>query len=266
MYCNFFEKKQPNKGLKVKPLLNSLLVLLSSFLITACSADCFKPTGEIVQERRLMADFSEINLYDNLDLVLRPLPSGETPFIEVEAGSKLQSSIKAEVRDGVLYLRNTAGCNWVRNNNKARVITVHYPVLKALRHYGFGLARSQGVLQVTDLLLIVEGQGDIDLSLVAQNLECRLFERGDIRLRGVCTGLNVATFNHGFLYAQDLTARHISAVHEGEGDFHLRATEQLDVQLRPFSIGTIFYYGQPVVTNFDIAPQTRGRIRAVNPM
>jgi hypothetical protein len=74
--------------------------------------DCFKSTGDITSESRNISDFKKIILEDNINLYITP----DTIYsLTIEAGAHLLKSIKTEVTDSCLILKNENKCNWVRN-------------------------------------------------------------------------------------------------------------------------------------------------------
>ena len=83
------------------------------------SCDCLKSIGPVVTEERVIPAFNKLSLEDNVNLFIT---QDSVYSLTVEAGEHLLQSIKAEVTDSCLYLKNENKCNWVRSfENKINV-------------------------------------------------------------------------------------------------------------------------------------------------
>lgn len=221
------------------------LLIIVSLYLTSCQ-DCFKSTGSTSITTRELPEFSTLVVEDNLDVILK---KSDRPYVEIRAGENLLSSIKTDVDNGVLTLENKLKCNWVRNQSRDFIVTVHYTDLDEIEHLGYGNISAPDTLVFDDLKLRTFGQGDFILSLKVENLNCILRLLGDFRLEGKVQNLRVTTFHHGQFYGKNLIAKNCFANNTGEGDFELYVTDSLEAIVG--RLGNITYYGNPSYTSLN---------------
>src|SRR3972149_5567093 len=102
----------------MKGLLNFWLVIGMFPLASACKKDkpdCFKSTGDLVREQREVGDFSSMEVYNNVNVVISQDTLNQ---VIIEAGENLLEEITTEINGATLVIRNNNKCNWVRSYKK----------------------------------------------------------------------------------------------------------------------------------------------------
>src|SRR3954464_7455314 len=100
----------------MKALFNryKIIFLALVFVISSCKkenmCDCLKSTGDIITQEREAGDFTDLSVYDNVNVILT---QDSINSITIEAGKHLMSGIKTKVESGRLTIENTNTCNWV---------------------------------------------------------------------------------------------------------------------------------------------------------
>src|SRR6185436_10689371 len=114
-----------------------LFIILFLFMFSSCKkenmCDCFKSTGSTFTEKRVLGDFDQLEVNDNIDVVL---VEDTLNYAEVEAGKNLIDLIDTKIDNNQLNIANRNTCNWVRSYKKEITVTVHFKQLKQIVHYG----------------------------------------------------------------------------------------------------------------------------------
>ena len=106
----------------------TIITLLFLFLIALFSCDsenandCFQTSGTLISKEVQVADFNKINISEGIELIIKE--GSETKAI-IESGENLLNGITAEVSEGQLFLRNSNGCNWVRDYKTQKFMSQH---------------------------------------------------------------------------------------------------------------------------------------------
>jgi len=228
-----------------------LVTIFSVCMFSSCKKDstcnCFDSTGSTSTEIRSVSPFTQIELYNNVDLVLH---TDTFYHLTVTAGSNLLDEVKTEVEDGVLKLRNKNRCNWIRSFKNTFVVEVW---LKAKN-------------DTTSLenITIFDASGNIDCKDPIQQNEFRLDNRsstGDYRLKLNCTtatlalhtgsatiyaeghvGVNYAyNISSGKMDLRNLDSDDIYVTNSGTNDTYIKANNLIEAELG--YIGNIYYTG-----------------------
>jgi hypothetical protein len=202
--------------------------------------DCLKSSGKVTVERRELAPFHVLRLFDNVEVTV--VQDAET-YAEVRTGKNLQQDLELTQQDGTLTIHNTSRCNWVRRYDVPRQVTLHTPRLTDVFHIGEKTLRSQGTFRQDTLFLHLSRAGDIEFDVDSKYLWVDLYELGDMRLSGR-TGEFVATVGDlGSLYAQGLRARRaqVSLDKLGDGNARVLVTDYLEAYVA--GTGTLYYNG-----------------------
>src|SRR6266498_3690513 len=89
-----------------------LFVVCSLAGLGACGKGiCIQGTGDITTETRTVAPFTEINLYNRVNVILT---QDTMNLVQVETGRHLLSGIETSVSDNGLTIADNNTCNWAR--------------------------------------------------------------------------------------------------------------------------------------------------------
>ncbi|NVO30033.1 GIN domain-containing protein [Hymenobacter lapidiphilus] len=242
-------------------VLRTATVLALATMLGSCQKDseagCFTSTGNIVTERRSLPPFQQLTTYDNITVIL---VQDTASFAEVRTGKNLQDDIRLEVANGMLTVRNSSRCNWVRRYNTPREVTLHLPRLTDLFLRGQADIRTEGPFRQDTIFPHLVGAGDLRLHLISRYVNMDQYELGNIYLTGSTDELHHTLGGSGSLYAQELGLR----------DAYLQTNSSSDgnARLRPSRLlvgthagtGTVFY-APPAPTTLTLAVTGRGQLR-----
>ena len=254
----FSLKMQGNAAGRV---LRAAAILALIVTLAGCQKDneagCFTSTGNITTERRALAPFRQLTTYDNITVIL--VQDTET-YAEVRAGKNLQDDIRLEVANGMLTVRNTSRCNWVRRYNTPREVTLHLPHITDLFLRGQADIRTEGAFRQDTIFPHLIGAGDFRLHLISRYVNMDQYELGDIYLTGSSDELHHTVGGSGSLYAQNFPVRevYLQTNFDSDGDVHVR-TSRLLVGTHA-GTGTVFYT-PPKPAMLTLAVTGRGQLR-----
>jgi hypothetical protein len=217
------------------------LLLIASSCKKENMCDCLKSTGNVVTEKRVLADFHAMEVRKN---VIVTLVQDTLNYAEIEAGSQLIDLIETEVVDGILKISNNNICNWVRSYDVEVNVRVHLKSISSIEHFGSGEIRCANVLIIDQLDVRENNSADIKLNLRARRVFARLMNGGgDIYLDGQSDFCYAYSASFGYIYARNLTADSVQVDHRGSGDMHVHPVNWFSVYLA--DRGDVYYRGNP---------------------
>ncbi len=232
--------------------LNQYLFLFSLFLLSACAkenmGDCFKSTGDIVEETRQVPSFNYIELYDHINLYIS---FGTEQQVVVKGGENLQEHIETKVEGGVLVIQNNNRCNWVRSFKKNIDIYLTIPDLKGMEYRGSGEVRFLDTLVGESFVInLFQSSGDLFLLLNTPYAELKT-NSGPVTITasGKVDYLVAFVGGTGFVDASGIESIGGLAVTTSTGYIRINASDFLKADIS--GIGDIEYFGDPTIELID---------------
>ncbi len=227
-------------------MLRTLCPALLLFVFLSCNKetapDFIQTTGPVVTVDRSVPDFTEIELFNSIDLVLT---QDSVNKLSIEAGQNLIPDIRTEVNNGKLQIKNTNKFNFLRSYKKKITVYASCKKLLQLTYRGAGNIRSSNTL--TDSVFNFDchkGTGNVELTITAQeghfNLhtgQCTLILNGAI-------GLNyLYQAGNGYTDAGALKTGYTFVTNKGTNDLKINVKDVLFAKLN--YLGNIYYKGNP---------------------
>ena len=239
---------------------NSFVILWAiTVLFWGCDSekagDCFQTAGEQQRERRITEPFSQITVFEYLNLVVRQGPEFR---VEVESGANLMNEITAEVIDGRLVLRNENRCNLFREYGISTVY-VTAPELTEIRSSTGFLVSSEGSLNYDDLTLISERfndpeaeatDGHFDIEFNGRRLRTIVNGVAYLQLSGTAERFDVTiAAGDSRIEAQRLLAQQVVLNHRGSNDLFVDPLQRIAGVIRGY--GDVIASRRPPVVEVD---------------
>jgi hypothetical protein len=235
------------KGCQIAPgqgFMWILLLFIGSILMLGCNSenapDCFQSAGDMVRVNVDLPSFTNITVFENLNLVLR---DGDEQRIEIETGEFLLNEVTAEVEGNRLILRNENNCNFVRDFGLT-TIYVTSPNIQEIRSSTGLLISSDGVLNYPNLSLVSESfnnpetvttDGSFDLQLVSENVSIVVNGIAFFQLSGATTNFNVTiAAGDSRIEAENLIAENVRVNHRGTNDILINPQQSISGIIRGF--------------------------------
>jgi len=226
---------------KFKLLLNTILIIV---FFTSCekACDCLKSTGQIDTEYRNIANFNEIHLGNNIDLVIH---IDTITKIKVTAGKNLLSEIITENNNGVLKIKNENNCNWVRDYNKKIVVEVWTDSLKRLNVYdAIGDIYFDDTLNCNEFYFQSFGcTGQFHLKLNGSAHLDIINGSADLKVIGNLNNLYLYNDGYGKMDCLNLPSVNVFITNSGTNNCYVNAQQLIEAKI--YGGGNIYYKGNP---------------------
>lgn len=246
----------------MKKLIFTYLVM---FLVS-CNGDnvpdCFQNTGDVVREEVIVANFTKITVFPNVQLIIK---QGDIIKVEVETGEFLRNEVSATVEEDRLLLRDDNDCNLVRGYGLTKVY-VTAPNIKEIRSStGFPIS-SDGILEYPSLTLFSESfnepeaentSGEFNLELASESISIVSNGISYFQLKGNTVNFNI-TFAAGDsrLEAGKLISENITLNHRGTNDMQINPQQSLKGVIR--GTGDVVSFTRP--PQIDVEQLYKGKL------
>ncbi|HLV13759.1 MAG TPA: head GIN domain-containing protein [Xanthomarina sp.] len=216
--------------------------------------DCFKKTGNLITKEVVVADFEEIFVNRNIELILKEAPNTS---VLIEAGSNLINDIDVYVINGQLRLIDNNTCNFVRDYQPTKVY-VTAPNITLIRSSTQYDILSDGILSYSNLSLLSEDFaveadftiGDFRLKVISNNLKITANNLSSFYISGETNNLSVGFFaGSGRFEGANLIAQNVSVSHRGSNDMIVNPQQKLTGVLR--GTGNLISKNQPAIVDVE---------------
>lgn len=206
--------------------------------------DCFMGTGDVKTENRTLNSFTEVELYDNINVILI---EGTENKVEIEAGENLIPGITTNVSGGKLKIENTNTCNFMRSYKIPINVYLTYNSLRTFTHYGGGKITCQDTLRNNFYEFIQWfGSGNFELKINNDTLKLGFHTgSGNADIYGKTKELSLYSAGNSIFRCGNLLADKVYINQSSTGDFTVNAISELYVQI--YNYGDVFYYGNPAL-------------------
>ncbi len=222
--------------------MKKLILTYFILLLAACNGDnvpdCFQNAGDLVRENVEVGQFTNITVFENINLVIR---QGTEQMVEIETGEFLKGEVTAQVENNRLILRNENGCNFFRDYGLTTVY-VTSPNIEQIRSSTGLLISSDGVLEYPNLSLLSESfgepeaettDGSFDLNVDSENLRITTNGIAYFRLRGNTTNFNVGiAAGDSRIEAENLISESVNIDHRGSNDVLVNPQQRISGVIR----------------------------------
>jgi hypothetical protein len=212
-----------------------------------------KGSGIIKSQKRALSNVKYIVNDGSAKIVLS---YGNTEEATIETDDNLIDHVKLENKGGKLYVTTDN----VSFNSKRLVVYITLKELKGLKTRGSGNISTKGQIKSKDLMLLVEGSGDINIvNVISDKITVAVFGSGDVTLSGETKELNAEIAGSGDVKANLLEAKDAYVKIGGSGDVSLDAWNQLSVKIS--GSGDVTYVRNP--RNLSTSISGSGDVRYV---
>lgn len=204
--------------------------------------DCFKGTGSQTTEPRTLSGFSQIEMHNNVNVIVKP---GADYSITVTAGNKLINGITTKLEGNSLVIKNENKCNWVRSFKNKFIVTVSMPQITGIINYGSGNLTCTDTIRGNELQLDNwTGSGSIKLLLNVGSCRTNVHTgSADFEYSGH-VGVHYFYYNgNGPFNTLNCQSDIVFTENKGTNDIRIHATKLLDAKTS--YVGNIFYKGDP---------------------
>lgn len=168
--------------------------------------------------------------------------------VRAEGDKDLVDRLMITEKNGVLKLhfedeKKTKG-------KKKLTVYISSPNIQQIDVEGVGNWKLEGAVNADNLTINFKGVGNFEaINLLSTNINVSYEGVGNLRLGGIADYLNVLSKGVGNINTQNLKTKKAVVKSEGVGSVKCYASES--ISLNNSGVGSITYYGNPVVTNLN---------------
>ena len=236
--------------------MKKIYFLLITVLCISCNKedanDCFQTSGSIMSETITVADFSKIEVGEDITLVIK---EGVNQEVTIETGANLLNDVEAKVVGETLFLSDNNDCNYFRNYGITTIYVTAPNITEILSKTQFEV-RSEGILTFPNLELISENftnesaaSGNFRLQLQNQELKIVFNNLSNLFISG-STDEFIISFPGGNsrVEAADFNAEKVIISSRGSNDIIINPQQELSGEI--FGSGDVIAVNRPPVIDF----------------
>lgn len=247
-----------------KNMKNYINYLFISLFLFSCNSentgDCFQTAGPIIQEEITIANFNEIIINEQIELIIK---QGTTQKVVVETGKNLMNDIDVKVVNNQLIATNNNTCNFVRDYGITKLY-ITSPNITVIRNSSDLAVRSEGLLTYPTLKLLSEDyQSDYlnvgDFYINVNNTSLNITSNGiaNFYINGSTTNLNLGFFAGDARFeGANLIATNVTITHKSTND--MLVNPQTKITGNIYSLGNVIAYTHPVIV--DVTEHYLGKL------
>jgi hypothetical protein len=224
----------------MKNYLSLLCILAPLALLNSC--DCIEGNGKVITKSTQVNNFSAIELKTDANVELVN-DSSSTVYINGE--SNIIDIYKVEVSGNTLRISSDE-CTRSHEPIKLK-IPVGGKMLEELKLSGSGMISSNGIMKSGKMDVILNGSGDFNIKVDAEEVNGKLNGSGKITLEGAAQHCNMTINGSGDVDATGMPAVDVKADINGSGNCKVNATTNLKATIR--GSGDIYYKGSAAVSS-----------------
>lgn len=214
---------------------------LFSFL--GCKKEgCLESAGSMQLLQRVTTPFHQIYLYDDVNLILT---QDTTEWIKVEAGEHLLPNIFTKISDGILTIKNSTKCKWLRNPFDKVNVSVGVKSLDLVKYSGSGNITSTNTIIADKISFYTrDGAGDVNIRLEAKETNATIeYENADFIFTGKTDVCNTYVNSRGSIDFKEFEVKRMNIGYAAVRDATINVTEVLETVI--YHTGNLYYKGNP---------------------
>lgn len=224
-----------------------IIILLLS--VSACKKldTCLEPHGKATEEfRPINNGFHTIEIHDFIDLYIHPGQIQE--HVKVTGGANLLSSVKTEVKDSTLFIRQELACKWSRNYDQRYAVHVRLPSFKRLKYYGSGDVFTTDTISGDTIIIDSwNGTGSFKFTLKANKIILGINSGNvDMKVKGEVNRLYIWQQGLGVIDVEGMKSPYGWVDHGATGHCFLGSGFQY-LDIMQYGVGHIYYSGNPTL-------------------
>ncbi len=238
----------------------SLIVcIVVAITFVACDSengsDCLKKEGTIVQRDIELTSFTEIVVFEGVQLFIEEGPSHK---VILESGENLINDVEVKVEGALLTVINNNTCNFIRDYNITKVY-ITSPNITKIRNSSSLEIISIGVLNYPELTLYSENHenedyyhnnGNFNLNLNVQKLTIISNGFSTFRLNGNADKANFGLYSGNTrILAENLMVKKLNLYHRSTNKMVVNPTESIQGEI--CSVGDVIAKNRPPMVEVE---------------
>lgn len=214
--------------MKITHILLSTLFFVSCIPTQAQWGKKIKGDGNLTTENRKVADYDQISVNGNIDVVL---VDGKEGNITLEGEKNILDNIELICKNKKLTIKSKDRVELRPSKGKDITIAVPVEQVSKLSLNGSGEIEGTFPLKSDTIKLHVNGSGDLEVVLNAMNVKASVTGSGDIKVSGKTDYFEAVVTGSGDINGDELIAYVCEGKVVGSGDIKFHAEEKLDAKI-----------------------------------
>jgi len=218
-----------------------LFIIVAGALLYSCEGlfNCIDGNGELVVEKRAVAEFTSINNSSQFDVTVT---YDLVTSLRVQSDKNLQKYIQTYVESGELIIEPDNNRCLAPNNRI--LIDIRCPYINKVVLSGTSDLELEG-FEVDNFDISLSGSGNIDVSrlIVDKRLQITNSGFGNVEIHGKASDADYILSGSGDIDGEVMKTLNCNIVHSGSGNIWTYVQEELEVLLS--GLGNVYYYGDP---------------------
>ena len=188
--------------------------------------------------------FNKVVFSGSLEVLLVP---SQREILTLSGSQKDVDKIKIQVKSNTLYVGfKKSDLIRIKRTGSHIQAQLSYKQINSIASKGLvNIKNKDETLKSDNLILQVEGIGDIDLAVTVKNLKSTISGTGDIKLRGQAVKHEIKVSGMGDINCERLDSDKVDIKISGSGDAHVLVKNSLDVKIS--GLGDVKYKGNPKI-------------------
>ena len=239
--------------------MKKIIYIAITIFFIACDSengsDCFKKEGAIVQLDMELDSFTEIVVFEGVQLFIE---EGSEQKVTLESGENLIDDVEVKVEGNLLTLIDNNTCNFIRDYNITKVYVTSPNITKIRNSSSFEIA-SIGVLNYLELILYSENHnneeyyhnnGDFNLSLNVQMLTVVSNGFSTFRLNGNADKAFFGLYSGNTrILSENLIVNDLNLFHRSTNVMVVNPTESIQGEI--LSVGNVIAKNRPPLVEVE---------------
>ena len=239
--------------------MNKIVFIAITFIFLACDSDngsdCFKKEGAIVQRDIELASFTEIIVFERVQLFIE---EGSVQKVVLESGENLINDIEVKVEGTLLSIIDNNTCNFIRDYDITKVF-VTSPNISKIRNSSSLEIRSIGVLSYPELTLysedyenedIYHNNGDFNLNVNVEEIQIISNGFSTFRLQGNTDKAFFGLYaGNTRILAENLIVKDLRLFHRSSNNMVVNPMESIQGEI--FSVGNVIAKNRPPIIEVE---------------
>lgn len=231
--------------------IKGLFLVITILSVSCVIGDSIEGNQKVVnQKREINFNFTEIEVSQGINVYLT---QGENNSLEVELDENLHDLLITKVENNILkiYFSENVG------RRKRSIVHLSIPLITKLTSSSDAEITSQNQLIIQDLIITSSSSGEIELNLIANQIQCKASSDGDVDLIGTVNLLVINASSGSDIKAEKLVSQKVEAKAYSGSDIDV----QVIVSLNAIASGDseIKYWGNP--TDLKVEKSSGGKVK-----
>ena len=239
--------------------MNKIIFIAFVFIFLACDSengsDCFKKVGAIVQRDIELAPFTEIVVFERVQLIIE---EGPVQKVVLESRENLINDVEVKVEGTLLTLIDNNTCNFIRDYDITKVY-VTSPNITEIRNSSSLEITSIGVLNFPELTLYSEdyknediyyNDGDFNLTINVEEIEIISNGFSTFRLNGNADKAFFGLYaGNTRVLAENLIVKQLRLYHRSSNKMVVNPIESIQGEI--LNIGDVIAKNRPPIVEVE---------------